>query len=141
MAFMVVRADVAGIHRNVVGDRRTGYDAFLEPEYLGEWRALKVRTLVSNFWPSLLECTTSPMSKWRKSTARGGVADPVIGLPQRLGPQEVIGRGDEGVVADVGYLARPGDAHVGAPGDETGNIEFDSAEIFDARRYFIRILG
>ena len=35
---------------------------FFSPKYLGEWRALNVRTAVSNFWPSLLEWMTPAMS-------------------------------------------------------------------------------
>ena len=51
----------------------------------------------------------------------GRVADPVVGLPQGFGPQEVVGHGSQGVVADIGYLTHSGDAHVGAPGNQTGD--------------------
>jgi hypothetical protein len=35
-----------------------------------EWRALMVGMAASNFCPSLLECTASKMSKWRKIDRR-----------------------------------------------------------------------
>jgi hypothetical protein len=42
----------------------------LRPKYFAEWRALMVGIAASNFCPSLLECTDSSMSKWRKIGSR-----------------------------------------------------------------------
>jgi hypothetical protein len=42
----------------------------LRPKYFAEWRALMVGIAASNFCPSLLECTVSSMSKWRKMGSR-----------------------------------------------------------------------
>jgi hypothetical protein len=76
---------------------------FFSPTYLGEWRALKVRTAVSNFWPSLLEWMISAMSE--DGQRRRCIADEVIGLAQLFQAQE----------RDVGYLPHPGKAGVGGP--------------------------
>jgi hypothetical protein len=44
-----------------------------------------------------------------------------VRLPQRLRAQEVVGHGDQAVVADIGYLAHSCDAHVSAPGKQAGD--------------------
>lgn len=63
VALMIVNTDVAGVDRNVVGgDRRIRHNPVLQPKVFGRMAGIVRAAAVSNFWPSLLECTTSPMS-------------------------------------------------------------------------------
>jgi hypothetical protein len=49
------------------------------------------------------------------------ITDPVVGFPQCLRTQEVVGHRGKRVCTDVGDLRHTGNPHVGSPGDNTGN--------------------
>jgi hypothetical protein len=106
----------------MVGVRRIGHDSFLQPPIF--WRMacseradaglefLTVATRMNGIADIVMT---------EDGQLRNGVADPVIGLTQGFGTQEVIGRGYEGMVTDIGSLAHAGDTHVGAPGKNAGD--------------------
>ena len=75
--------------------------------------ALNLRTIV--LWVVSFRASDTKMRRHlSQSRLRNGVADPVSGLTQGFGTQEVFGRGYEGMVTDIGSLAHAGDTHVGA---------------------------
>ena len=62
VALMLIGANDAGIDRDVVGHQGVGDDALLQTEVLGRMAGIDGSRRVSNFWPSLLEWTMSPIA-------------------------------------------------------------------------------
>ena len=122
MALMVVGADVASVDRHIVGDQRVGHDPLLQPKIFGRMAGIEGADSGFEFLAvaaGMHSAADVVMAEDRKS--RDGVADYVVGLPQSLGPQEIIGHGYQGMEADVGYLAHPRNACVGAPAYQARN--------------------
>src|SRR5271165_6761813 len=99
MALMVVGADVASVYRDIVSDKRVGHDPLLQPKIFG--RVTGIEGAYSGFEflavaAGMQRAADVVMAEDRKS--RDGVT---VGLPQSLGPQEIIGHGYQGMEADV----------------------------------------
>ena len=98
MALMVVGADVASVYRDIVSDKRVGHDPLLQPKIFG--RVTDIEGAYSGFEflavaAGMQRAPDVVMAEDRKS--RDGVTDYIIGLPQSLGPQEIIGHGYQGL--------------------------------------------
>ena len=122
MALMVVGADVASVYRDIVSDKRVGHDPLLQPKIFGRVTGIEGAYSGFEFLAVAAGMQRAPdvvMAEDRKS--RDGVTDYIIGLPQSLGPQEIIGHGYQGMEADVRYLAHPWNACVRAPAYQARN--------------------
>ena len=119
---MVVGADVASVYRDIVSDKRVGHDPLLQPKIFGRVTGIEGAYSGFEFLAVAAGMQRAPdvvMAEDRKS--RDGVTDYIIGLPQSLGPQEIIGHGYQGMEADVRYLAHPWNACVRAPAYQARN--------------------
>src|SRR5271157_1827723 len=116
-------ADIGSFpYRDIVSDKRVGHDPLLQPKIFGRVTGIEGAYSGFEFLAVAAGMQRAPdvvMAEDRKS--RDGVTDYIIGLPQSLGPQEIIGHGYQGMEADVRYLAHPWNACVRAPAYQARN--------------------